>query len=447
MSFPRYPKYKDSGVEWLGEVPEGWEIKKIKSFSSFSGGGTPSRENLAFWNGDIPWVSPKDMKTERIIGAEESISDEGLRSSSTTLIQANRLLMVVRSGILKHTIPVAINEVPVALNQDMKAIDFDDTLCASGFFLRWVQGLNSQLLLAWSKQGATVESIEHDYLVNTIVPLPPLEEQTAIAGFLDRETAKIDALVAEQKRLVELLKEKRQAVISHAVTKGLNPAAPMKPSGIEWLGEVPTHWAVGTLTRIAERIVVGIAEAATHAYVEVGTPILRATNVRPGKIIGEMLHLDSVFADDRGTKLLNAGDLVTVRTGNAGVTAVVPIELDGCQCFTMLITTLIKTSVADFYCYLMNGVAARCYFSLEGWGTAQINISVPILKCLPVPIPTLAEQTAIVEFLDAETAKIDALTAEAQRAIELLQERRTALISAAVTGKIDVRTIAQKETA
>ena len=152
--------------------------------------------------------------------------------------------MVVRSGILKHTIPVAINQVPVALNQDMKALSLRETECLTEFFLRWVQGLNDQLLLAWSKQGATVESIEHTYLAETFIALPPLAEQFAIVAFLDRETAKIDALVDEQQRLIELLKEKRQAVISHAVTKGLDPKAPMKHSGVEWLGEVPEHWDI-----------------------------------------------------------------------------------------------------------------------------------------------------------------------------------------------------------
>jgi type I restriction enzyme, S subunit len=161
MSFPRYECYKDSGVEWLGEVPEHWSLPKLKHFTYFSGGGTPSRDNLSFWNGDIPWVSPKDMKAERIHSAEECITETGLKNSSSSLLPIGMALLVVRSGILKHTIPVAINEVPVALNQDMKALSFAHATCLNTFFLRWVQGLNDLLLLAWAKQGATVESIEH----------------------------------------------------------------------------------------------------------------------------------------------------------------------------------------------------------------------------------------------------------------------------------------------
>ena len=151
---------KDSGIEWLGDVPEHWGLPKLKHFTRFVGGGTPSRDNLEYWNGDIPWVSPKDMKVEIINSAEEYITQTGLENSSSSLRPSGQVLMVVRSGILKHTIPVAITEVPVALNQDMKALSFTDGSCLNLFFMRWTQGLNALLLLAWAKQGATVESIE-----------------------------------------------------------------------------------------------------------------------------------------------------------------------------------------------------------------------------------------------------------------------------------------------
>jgi type I restriction enzyme S subunit len=296
-------------------------------------------------------------------------------------------------------------------------------------------------------KGAGLPRLSIQNLVKVVGCFPPLPEQAYITAFLERETAKIDMLVVEQQRLIELLKEKRQAVISHAVTKGLNPDAPMKDSGIEWLGEIPSHWEWAALLRISSRVVVGIAEAATHAYADEGVPILRSTNIRAGRITGEILFVDPAFASERGTKRLYAGDLVSVRTGNAGVTATIPAHLDGCQCFTMLITTLNVGSVSEYYCYWMNSISAQCYFSLEGWGTAQVNISVPILKSLPVPLPPQAEQQAIVAALDRETAKIDTLTTEAQRAIDLLQERRTALISAAVTGQIDVRPAAERASA
>lgn len=209
---------KPSGIEWLGEVPEHWDILKLKDVAIFCGGGTPSRENLTYWNGDIPWVSPKDMKVENLMGAEESITAEGLSNSTATLIAPGRVLMVVRSGILKHTIPVAITGIPVAMNQDMKALHFQDGRCLSRFFFRWVQGLNDLLLLAWAKQGATVESIEQTYLANTILPLPSPAEQTEIIAFLETELEKFDTLTTEAQRAITLLQERRTALISAAVT-------------------------------------------------------------------------------------------------------------------------------------------------------------------------------------------------------------------------------------
>ena len=240
--YKAYPAYKDSGVEWIGQVPEHWEATKLKHVAAFSGGGTPSKENPDYWNGCIPWVSPKDMKHEVITDSIDHITTKGLENSATKLIDSGAVLLVARSGILRHTIPVGINNVPVSLNQDMKALSLDETRVRPRFILRWVQGLNRSLLGIWAKEGATVESLEHEYVANTRLPLPDLKEQDAILATLDRETARIDSLIQKKTRFIELLKEKRQALITHAVTKGLDPNVKMKDSGIEWIGQVPEHW-------------------------------------------------------------------------------------------------------------------------------------------------------------------------------------------------------------
>jgi type I restriction enzyme S subunit len=414
MSFPRYPKYKDSGVEWLGQVPEHWQVCALKRIVRMQSGESITAEGIGE-SGEYP-----------VFGGN------GLRGYTSSFTHDGHYVLIGRQGALCGNINygqgkfwASEHAVVVAPIKQVETIWLGEMM----------QAMNLNQYSATAAQpGLSVDQVSR---LETIVP--PLAEQTAIAAFLDQETAKIDELVAEQQRLMELLKEKRQAVISHAVTKGLDPKAPMKPSGIEWLGDVPENWECACLTRIASRIVVGIAEAATHAYADEGIPILRSTNIRAGRIRGDILFIDPEFAGDRGSKQLNTGDLVTVRTGNAGVTAVIPPDFDGCQCFTMLITTLNHGSSSEYYCYWMNSVSAQCYFSLEGWGTAQVNISVPILKALPIPIPPTSEQKEIVEYLDREIGKFDTLTTETQRAIDLLQERRTALISAAVTGQIDVR--------
>ena len=419
MSLARYPKYKDSGVEWLGQVPEHWVAMPLKALLDIQNGA--------------------DHKDVEAADGYPVYGSGGVFAHASSYLFDGEAVLLGRKGTIDKPLHVFGRFWTVDTMYWAKVRG-----SATGRFAYYTA---TTIPFSYYSTSTALPSMTQGALNGHKVALPPLPEQLAIAAFLDHETAKIDALVAEQERLIELLKEKRQAVISHAVTKGLNPDAPMKDSGVEWLGQVPAHWDCAALCRIATRVVVGIAEAATHAYVVSGVPILRSTNIRPGRIEGDILHVDPAYSAGRESKTIGAGDLVSVRTGNAGVTAVVPDELDGCQCFTMLITTLRERQLPAYFSYWMNSKPAQCYFTLEGWGTAQVNISVPILKALPVPIPSSGEQSAIVAYLDAEVGTLDALTAEAQRAIDLLQERRTALISAAVTGQIDVRGVATRPAA
>lgn len=442
MSLPRYPQYKDSGIAWLGKVPAHWSLRKLKHFTNFSGGGTPNRENADFWGGAIPWVSPKDMKAEQVEGAEECITDAGLVGSSASLVPPGRVLMVVRSGILKHTIPVAINAVEVALNQDMKALELAPHTCDSKFFLRWVQGLNNELLLAWSKQGATVESIEHAYLAETLVPLPSLPEQAAIATFLDSETAKIDALIAEQQKLLTLLAEKRQATISHAVTRGLNPDAPMKDSGVSWLGKVPAHWEVVPLmhlTNPSRPIMYGIVLPGPN--VEGGIPIVKGGDVRPHRLRVELLNrttaeIEAPYARAR----LRPLDIVYSIRGTIGDAEVVPDDLLDANITQDVARISPATGIQTrWLLYAMKSKPVFVQLEQRSLGAAVRGINIFELKRARVAVPPNSERDEISTFLDAEIGKLDNLRAEAERAIDLLKERRNALIAAAVTGKIDVR--------
>ena len=436
MSFPKYPNYKPSGVEWLGDVPDHWELAKIKHIARIAGGGTPSRERPEFWNGDIPWVSPKDMKTERIVESEECITQLGLDNSTTILVPAGRLLMVIRSGILQHSLPVAINDRAVALNQDLKAFEFRKKQCLTEFFFRWVQGLNDQLLMAWANEGATVESLNQSLLRDSILGLPPFAEQTVITRFLDRETSKIDSLVAEQRRLIELLKEKRRAVISHAVTKGLNPHAPMKPSGIEWLGDVPEHWEVKTVRHACQidNTLRFPIDKQTRSDLEGEYPYYGPTGV--------LSWINEYRVDGEYFLLGEDGDhFLKFET----------------QPMTILVNG--KFNVNN-HAHLVRG-SGKCstawacrYFEhkdLLPWlikqGVGRYKLRKETLQTIPIVVPPRNEQENILSRLDDVSATTVALTAEAERGIELLQERRTALISAAVTGKIDVREFANMEAA
>lgn len=208
---------KDSGVHWLGQVPQHWEVKPLKSLSRMYGGGTPAKDKLEFWDGEIPWVSPKDMKSPKIISSEDRITDAGLRDSAAKLVPAGSLLMVFRSGILQRTIPVAINQVPVTLNQDMKAFITSDPLRPE-YLIRIFEGYANELLPVLTKVGATVESLDSSLVGSLTVPIPSNEEQQAIAAYLDIETAKLDVLRQKLEQSIAHLREYRAALITAAVT-------------------------------------------------------------------------------------------------------------------------------------------------------------------------------------------------------------------------------------
>lgn len=441
--FQPYPAYKDSGVEWLGEIPTGWDAAKMWRISSATSGGTPAKEERGYWDGEIPWVSPKDMKRRFIDSSEDTITERALAETGIRLIAPPVVLIVVRGMILAHTFPVAITTVPVTINQDMKALHFRQTVEPT--FAAWLfEGVGKRIL------GAVVEEAAHGTKVirmdrwrAVVAPVPPADEQRAIATFLDRETARIDALVAKKERLIELLQGKRTGLITRAVTKGLDPNVPMKDSGVEWLGEIPAHWEARRLKQIVPQITVGIVVTPSKYYVDEGIPCLRSLNIAQGRVYMKELVFISASANDLHRKSqIFEGDLVVVRTGRAGTAVVVPPDLNGSNCIDLLIIRRSEYIDSRFLYYFINSQIASAQVEAHSVGAIQEHYNTGTLANLCVSMMPLLEQRAIVSFLDRETARLDALIAKVRAAIDRLEELRTALISAAVTGKIDVRNIA-----
>ncbi|MPY06094.1 restriction endonuclease subunit S [Salinivibrio sp. VYel8] len=208
---------KDSGVDWLGEIPAHWSYKRLKFLVAVQGGGTPNTGKPEYWNGDIPWVSPKDMKYDFIDTTEDYLTQKGVEESATRLINSNAVLIVVRSGILRHTIPVARNTCVVSLNQDMKALTTNTELNPG--YLHWfINGLQKGLLPLWSKPGCTVESIELNYLLNTHIPLPPHDEQQQIEDYVADIRDDFNNRMAKVEKVIQKLNEYRSALITNAVT-------------------------------------------------------------------------------------------------------------------------------------------------------------------------------------------------------------------------------------
>jgi type I restriction enzyme S subunit len=296
--------------------------------------------------------------------------------------------------------------------------------------------------------GLTRVGLGQYELDNVELPFPSLSEQFRIAEFLDRETAKIDALVAEQRRLMTLLKEKRQAVISHAVTKGLNPHAPMKPSGIEWLGDVPVHWRMLRLKHISPRISGRLVYQPAQYFAAEGLPFLMGNNVTERGIKWDDLKfIPQAINETFAQHALREGDVITVRVGAPGVTCVVPKEADGLNCGSLMIIRRSPHFDSHWLATVMNSFVVRTQIDRVQYGAAQEQINITDAVNFLIPTPPLAQQQVVAAFVRAEAAKFDALIDEGERAINLLQERRTALISAAVTGQIDVRGLAKSEAA
>ena len=429
MSLPRYPTYKDSGVEWLGEVPVGWGVKPLKRNLRLITEKSDRRdhpvalENIESWTG-------------RFIPTETEFQGEGVAFAAGDIL-FGKLRPYLAKAYRAESTGEAVGDFHVMRPRSGIDSRFAQYQILNREFIAIVDG---------STFGSKMPRASWEFVGEMRVTTPPLGEQAHIAAFLDRETAKIDALVAEQQRLIELLKEKRQAVISHAVTKGMNPDAPMKDSGIEWLGEVPAHWEVFKLRRCLAEHRQGYYSS--EEYVDDGVKLLRITDLRPhGRVeFGDCPRVEEVPGIEPFALL--PGDFVFARTGGAGLFGLIE-EVPGLAVYASYLIRFRFLQVVNprfLRHYLLSSsfqVAVRQHIH----GGVNQNIHAEDIKNQYVALPPMTEQAGIASYLDIASAKIESLTAEAHHAIDLLQERRTALISAAVTGQIDVRPTAERASA
>ena len=275
-------------------------------------------------------------------------------------------------------------------------------------------------------------------LADYVVGVPPLNEQHTIAAFLDRKTARIDALVATKERLIELLKEKRAALITRAITKGLDPTVLMKDSGADWLGKIPAHWEVISLKRVAS-IRYGLGEPPQQ--LADGLPFIRATNVSKGRIIDkEMQFVDPKDVPWTRNPALRSDDIIVVRSGAyTGDSAIIPPEYDGAIAGYDMVVRPRRVKASFLAWALLSRFVLEAQIEVESMRAAQPHLNAEELGTVLILLPPDSEQCAIAAFLDQETARIDALVTKVRNAIDRLRELRVALISSAVTGKIDVR--------
>ena len=420
-----------STVSWGATFPTEWPRKRIKYLCRFAGGGTPDKGNPEYWNGEIPWLSPKDMKSATINDTEDHVTTDGLESSATKLVAPGAVLLVMRSGILRHSIPVAINRVSIALNQDMRAlIPFPQV--EARFLARLLEGHQQQLLNVWSKVGSTVESLESDLVAETEIAVPALGQQRVIADYLDRETARLDALVAAKERVLGLLAEKRRALITRAVTRGLDPRAPLRNSGIPWLGEIPEKWKTRRVAWLfRERDERG----------EPDLPLLEVS-INSGVIVREFSEerIESTAADFNTYKVARQGDVVFNKMRMwQGAVGVAP--QDGLVSPDYVVAAPTGTLSPQYASLLFRTAAfsAECARHSHGIVWDRLRLYWAGFRGIEVPLPPVQEQADIMEQIAFETKRLDELSKSAESTISLLKERRAALIAAAVTGQIEVK--------
>lgn len=414
--------------------------KRLKSCVRFVSGGTPSKEVLAYWQGSIPWVSPKDMKVDVISDTEDHISEAAVEDSATTLVPARTVLVVVRSGILRHSLPVAVTSRPMTINQDIKALvpvrDLDAT------YLAWqIRGRANRLRSEWSKEGTTVESIEQALMGNSLALIPELHQQRRIAAFLDRETKRIDDLITKKQRLVALIAEQQQGIVTKAITEGVNSQAVLRTTSLPWMPKVALHWPVVELRHLAKfgtSITYGIVQAGPH--IEGGVPYIRTGDMSGDKLptTGYQCTTPEIAASYRKSKI-EAGDIVIAIRATLGKALPVPPHLGGAN----LTQGTAKFSPgprldSEFALYAIRSLPVQQRIDAVAKGATFREITLEMLRRLPIPVPPIEEQRVIVQHIRKYEAHSQVLTEATTRAISLLTEYRSALITAAVTGHLDV---------
>lgn len=429
-SFKPYPAYKDSGFEWLGKVPEKWNAHRLKYCVDLV------NDKVDGDTTDLPYTGLEHVES----WTGKRIFNNGVQATSEG--QANRF----KSG------DVLFGKLRPYLAKVLRASD--EGICTGELLVMRPKAAIQDYLFSYllakdfitivdgSTYGAKMPRASWEFISNLPMLLPPDDEQRAIAAFLDRETARIDRLIAKKERQIELLQEKRSALISHAVTKGLNPKAKMKDSGIEWLGEIPEHWEVIPVKRVSTRIQTGCTPptAEEHYYEDGSVPWYGPGSFEENLILSKPVKLINESAIKEGAARLFAADSIMVVTIGATIGKIGYLNKPASS--NQQITAITPDSdrvIGKFIGYQLK----RLEPVLRGIAPST---TLPIMDqqevgSLPMAFPEINEQKIIVKYIDTETSKINRLIDKIYNSIEKLREYRTALISAAVTGKIDVRRV------
>ncbi|MGN7752861.1 restriction endonuclease subunit S [Sinorhizobium sp. 22678] len=426
MSAHSYESYQDSGTEWLGQVPSHWRLRRLGYYFQERREKVSDKEYPALSvtkNGVVPQLETA-AKTDdgdnrkKVMAGDFVINSRSDRKGSSGIAEQHGSVSLI------NTVLIPLPEIRSRfVHYLLRSTAFHEE------FYRYGKGIVADL---WSTNYSDMKAIT--------LAVPPLPEQTAIAAYLDRETGKIDALVEEQQRLIDLLKEKRQAVISHAVTKGLNLNAPMKDTGIEWIGEVPEHWERIQLGKLCLQVSDG--PHFSPQYTDDGVMFLSARNIKvDGWSLEDAKYISEEDCAEFDRRVVpEKGDILYTKGGTTGIARVVDLD-HRFQVWVHVAVLKVNRSIGNphYIAHALNSVGGYEQSQLYTQGATNKDLGLTRLVKIWLALPPLHEQAEIASYLEHGTSRVDSLIGEAEDAIELLRERRSALISAAVTGKIDVR--------
>lgn len=443
MKWKPYPAYKDSGVEWLGEVPTHWVIERFKRSVLYSRNGVWGDEALGDDN-DIPCVRVADFDRQKlsVILDEPTIRNVLPKDRVGRQLNFGNLLLEKSGGGENQPVGCVVlyeDTKPAVCSNFVAKVELEDGMCPSFWRYMHATAYSIRLTVGSINQTSGIQNLDQGRYFDERACFPPASEQTAIATFLDRGTAKLDTLISKQEHLIELLQEKRQAIISHAVTKGLDPDVPMKDSGIEWLGEVPAHWDSVSLKWVATIFSGGTPDKSKTEYWEDGTiPWLNSGSVNQDLIIEPSEFITEDAFANSSAKWIPKNSLVIALAGQGktkGMVAQLAIDTTCNQSMAAIIPNSKYEPRFLFWWLKANYQNIR---NLAG-GDLRDGLNLELVGSIRCPLCSCDEQVKIYEYLDKETSIIDRLIDKAGKSIDLAKEHRSALISAAVTGKIDVR--------
>ncbi len=444
--YPAYHMYKKSKIDWVDDIPKHWSTSKLRYMFCFEKGLTITKENLK--DDGIPCVNYGEVHSKYGFEVDpqrdtlKCVDESYLQSSYSSLLQVGDLVFADTSEDVDGSgnFTQLIRDHPVFAGYHTIIARPKDSKC-SRFYAYLMDSKELRTQIRHAVKGVKVFSITQAILRAVNIWLPPIDEREKIAHFLDYETAKIDTLIDKQQQLIKLLKEKRQAVISHAVTKGLNPSVPMKDSGVEWLGKVPKHWDVSKIKHYA-KIESGHtpSKAKEEYWINCNIPWVSLNDSKQLKVVDYIDDTEYKISElgmaNSSAHLLPEKAVVFTRDASIGLSAITTRPMAVSQ---HLIAWICDEDYLIPEFLLLVFYAMESEFDRYTFGATLKTIGMDNVRSLTAAIPPIQEQSKIIHWAFSNVGKIKASLEKAENVISLLQERRTALISAAVTGKIDVR--------